>query len=138
MLHTLGLNQNSPNGSILEIFANLTELVSLDLLQNQRTDIGNLRSLSQMDVSHNQGSGAIPQSRTHLTNLSILDLRQNSSSGVIPPSMANLQALTELVLFENHFTGIVPGNSGKDYNLTRFEASTNLLSGAVPVHVREG
>ncbi|CAN5968668.1 unnamed protein product, partial [Sphagnum jensenii] len=98
-------------------------------------DIGNLRSLSQMDVSHNQGSGAIPQSRTHLTNLSILDLRQNSSSGVIPPSMANLQALTELVLFENHFTGIVPGNSGKDYNLTRFEASTNLLSGAVPVHV---
>ncbi|CAM6039841.1 unnamed protein product, partial [Sphagnum compactum] len=84
-------------------------------------DIGNLRSLSQMDVSHNQGSGAIPQSRTHLTNLSILDLRQNSSSGVIPPSTANLQALTELVLFENHFTGIVPGNSGKDYNLTRFE-----------------
>jgi hypothetical protein len=80
MLHTLWRNQNSLNGSIPEIFVNLRELVSLDVSQNQRrgsipsglmeleklqviepfanqlsretlADMGNLRSLSQMDVS---------------------------------------------------------------------------------------
>jgi hypothetical protein len=58
MLHTLGLNQNSPNGSILEIFANLTELVSLDLFQNQRT-------------------GGIPYGLIELEKLQVIELFAN-------------------------------------------------------------
>jgi Leucine-rich repeat (LRR) protein len=63
--------------------------------------IGNLKSLTELDVAENNFSGVMPSSLGNLTKLNSLDLSDNSFSGKIPPSFVNLLQLTYLSLSLN-------------------------------------
>ncbi|XP_011032612.1 PREDICTED: receptor-like protein 12 isoform X2 [Populus euphratica] len=64
--------------------------------------IGNLKSLTELDVAESNFSGVMPSSLGNLTKLNSLDLSDNSFSGKIPPSFVNLLQLTYLSLSLNN------------------------------------
>nr|TKS15213.1 receptor-like protein 12 isoform X1 [Populus alba] len=66
--------------------------------------IGNLKSLTELDVAESNFSGVIPSSLGNLTKLNYLHLSYNSFSGKIPPSLVNLLQLTDLSLSSNNFS----------------------------------
>jgi Leucine-rich repeat (LRR) protein len=66
--------------------------------------LGNLKSLTELDVAESNFSGVMPSSLGNLTKLNSLDLSLNSFSGKIPASFVNLLQLTYLSLSYNNFT----------------------------------
>ncbi|GLU17242.1 hypothetical protein SLE2022_336260 [Rubroshorea leprosula] len=101
------------NGQIPPSLANLTQLTSLDLSDNQFSgpipaSIGNLRQLTSLSLFKNQFSGPIPASIGNLRQLTSLDLSLNNLSGQIPPSFANLTQLRYLFLSHNLLNGTLP------------------------------
>ncbi|XP_061954079.1 receptor-like protein 6 [Populus nigra] len=98
--------------------------------------IGNLKSLTELDVAESNFSGVMPSSLGNLTKLNSLDLSDNRFSGKIPPSFVNLLQLTYLSLSDNNFT---PGTLHWLGNLTKLNyvglARTNSY-GDIPSSLR--
>lgn len=118
-------------------------------------EIGNLKKLINLELSHNYITGHIPLEITKLTNLWQLELYNNLLTGTIPPGfgrlnkLANFDAstnqlqgnlseirfltgLVSLQLFQNNFSGDVPLEFGHFKNLTALSLYTNHLTGELP------
>jgi len=124
-------------GGIPSSFANLTNLRSLDLHDNQLSggiveSLGNLFNLRELLLQNNQLSGHIPSSLgNHSPYLSYLNLSNNQFSGSIPKSLG-LTELKEIILNNNRFKDSIPASLGDLKNLTKINLSNNRLSGAIP------
>ncbi|ESR55287.1 hypothetical protein CICLE_v10023511mg [Citrus x clementina] len=94
--------------------------------------IGNLKSLSTLDLSKNKLNGSIPFSFGNLTNLAIMYLYRNSLSASIPPVIGNLKFLYHLDLSENQLSGSIPPTLGNLSNLAVLHLYGNSLSGSIP------
>ncbi|CAH9081903.1 unnamed protein product [Cuscuta epithymum] len=95
-------------------------------------DLSNLRSLQELDVSHNQLSGVIPPSLASLPELTIVDVSYNQLTGVIPPSLADLPYLETVDVSNNQLSGVIPQTLAHLPYLTKVDLSNNNLTGTVP------
>ncbi|OMO69453.1 hypothetical protein COLO4_29050 [Corchorus olitorius] len=118
--------------------------------------IGNLKSLSDLEVAECNFSGQIPSSLASLTHLTYLSLSHNPFSrgtliwlgnqtkldtlylgntslyGDIPSSLKNLTQLTVLSLNLNWFSGQIPSWIGNLTRLTVLDLHANELRGPIP------
>ena len=112
-------------------------VTELNLSSNQLTGaipswLGNLSNLAELWLSNNQLTGAIPSSLGNLSNLTYLGLGGNQLTGAIPSSLGNLSNLTYLGLGGNQLTGAIPSSLGSLSNLTYLGLGGNQLTGAIP------
>ncbi|KAM3394352.1 hypothetical protein P3S68_003354 [Capsicum galapagoense] len=96
-------------------------------------EIGNLKAVTQMDLSMNQFSNEIPREIGGLQNLAYLSLRHNKVQGTIPDSMRNMVGLEFLDLSHNNISGIIPKSLEKLQNLKYFNIYVNKLYGEIPM-----
>lgn len=72
-------------------------------------ELGNLISLQELVLSHNQLTGELPPEIIKLINLQVLTLADNQLSGEIPLGLGNLVSLQVLGLGSfSELTGCVP------------------------------
>ncbi|XP_051186165.1 uncharacterized protein [Lolium perenne] len=98
-------------------------------------DFSTLRTLTSLDLSHNELTGSIPSSMGLLTELETMLLHANKIRGSIPPAFANLTKLRFLFLQENQLSGEIPRQIGKLSNLLSLNLSSNHLVGPIPCEV---
>jgi hypothetical protein len=125
------------SGSIPASLGNLSSLTYLNLMQNQLTgnipsSIGNLTKLLELHLSSNQLSGSIPPSLGNLTNLTWIHLTGNQLSGFIPSTLGNLNNLQRLEIGYNQLSGSLPTGLESLPKLTYVSLPMNQLSGSVP------
>ncbi|CAL4995591.1 unnamed protein product [Urochloa decumbens] len=127
----------------LDPLSHLGELRALDLRGNRLNGTldallrGGVPNLVLLYLSHNDISGAIPDSIALLPRLARLDLADNSLSGPIPAAaLGKLAGLLTLKLQDNLLTGLLPDVTAALPRLAEFNASNNQLSGRVPDAMR--
>ena len=128
------------SGSMPAQLGNLTSLTSLNLTNNQLTgsiptQLGSLTALTNLGLGHNQLTGSIPTQLGSLTSLRSLSLYNNQLSGTIPTQLGSLTALTSLSFGSNGLSGSIPSGLGSLTNLTSLNLSTNQLTGTIPTQL---
>ncbi|KAF8758084.1 hypothetical protein HU200_010747 [Digitaria exilis] len=94
--------------------------------------IGNLTSLTELDLSDNVLSGGPIHFGDRVNNLESLYLSFNSLSGTIPLSLFTHPALNRLDLSRNQFSGALGEFSNPSLTLVEVDLSVNQLGGPVP------
>ena len=112
-------------------------VVRLLVLDNKLTgpippELGNLASLTRLDLGYNNLSGPIPREIGNLPGLRQLVLIYNDLTGPIPSELGNLASLSALWLRDNNLSGIVPAELGDLVGLTELSLQNNALSGPIP------
>ena len=120
-------------GQIPAELGNLLTLTSLDLSDNELSgeipaELGNLPNLTSLDLSDNELSGEIPAELGNIPNLRRLDLADNQLSGEIPAELGNIPTLTSLYLRDNQLSGEIPAELG---NIPTLSLDGNRLTGRV-------
>ena len=88
--------------------------------------------VTRLIFPYNSLTGTIPTELGNLTSLTFLDLSRNSLTGSIPSELGDLKSLTILDLGLNSLSGTIPTKFGNLSNLTYLSLSYNSLSGAIP------
>ncbi|KAL3530201.1 hypothetical protein ACH5RR_009523 [Cinchona calisaya] len=139
-LRILGLSKNENlSGSFPNKFncSSTSPLQELDLSHinfsgELPNSIGCLKSLKVLNLGGSYLSGPIPESIGNLTELNLLDLSSNNFTGQIPDSFANLQRLTTIELSSNNLVGQIPASVASLTLLSKLRIAQNLLRGPVP------
>ncbi|XP_043694050.1 probable LRR receptor-like serine/threonine-protein kinase At3g47570 [Telopea speciosissima] len=137
-LQYLNLGDNNLQGPIpKQLFCISSLSTSLNLSNNSLVgslpiEIGNLKSLSTIDVSKNKFFGEIPSSIGDCNSLEHLYMGSNFFKGTIPQSLTLLKGLQDLVLSLNNLSGQIPKDLEKLVALQRLNLSFNNLEGEVP------
>lgn len=129
-------------GTIPNSFANLSNLIELQIEDNQLTGsipsfVGNLRNLNQILLYKNMLTGPIPTTFGNLNKMQWLILNNNQLSGVIPTSLSNMSLLNALELSNNSFTGSIPNVFGQIPSLTYLGLKNNNFSGTLPKNLAQ-
>ncbi|XP_024032010.1 probable LRR receptor-like serine/threonine-protein kinase At3g47570, partial [Morus notabilis] len=95
-------------------------------------EVGNLESVSALDLSENNLTGEIPKTIEGCESLESLSLSGNSFQGTLPSTLASLRGLQYLDLSRNNFTGPIPKDLEKLTALLSLDLSFNDLDGEVP------
>ena len=98
-------------------------------------ELGNLTSLTRLNLIGNQLGGTIPEELGSLTNLWYLNLSENRFSGEITAELGGLSSLRELYLYENQLTGMIPAQLGSLANLEYLDLARNQLTGTIPAQL---
>ena len=99
-------------------------------------DIGSLRHLNRLDLSHNEFSGVLPDTIGSLDVLQILTLSFNKLQGPLPSSFRKLENVTELQLDHNAFSGQLPNFEGLAHIQTLdLRENDPGFSGAIPDYI---
>ncbi|KAL4654911.1 hypothetical protein ACB092_01G414000 [Castanea dentata] len=96
------------------------------------TSLGNLTRLNFLHLSFNTFQGHIPSSLGNLMHLKILDLSYNTFKGDIPSSFGNLIQLSSLNLAQNELTGKIPFELANLTQLTDLYLYQNFINGQIP------
>lgn len=116
---------------------NLRSLSTLNLESNKISgtlprEVGNLTELTALYLSDNHMQGPLPSELGNCHNLLVLDLSFNSLNGTIPASLSSLKSLTLLDLRENRFIGGIPPFLSELQSLRELQLGGNLLRGPIP------
>ena len=98
-------------------------------------ELGDLTNLQILDLCSNELSGEIPAELGDLTNLQILELYDTGLSGEIPAELGNLTNLQILHLYDNELSGTIPAELGNLTNLQILHLYINELSGEIPAEL---
>jgi hypothetical protein len=100
---------------------------------NIPVEIGGLKLLNGLDLSHNNFSGNIPDQLSELTNLERLDLSENRLSGEIPTSLSNLHFLSKFSVANNNLYGSIPlGTQLQSFDVSAYEGNPGLCGPPLP------
>ncbi|KAL8214118.1 hypothetical protein R6Q57_003567 [Mikania cordata] len=91
-----------------------------------------MTQLQEISVLGNQLTGKIPPELGNITTLTKLDLEANYLTGTVPSQLGRLFNLKSLILSSNRFTGTLPAALGELRNLTNFRVNDNNFSGPIP------
>lgn len=137
----LDLSYNQLSEEIPHDLGKLSRLIKLNLNNNKLTGgipytfsctkKGGMKGLRDLDLSHNQLEGLIPQGLGTLTHLRLLKLAHNQLECDIPETLGNLKKLRILDLSVNNLDGTLPQTLVKLKQLRRLNVSYNDLSGEV-------
>ncbi|KAL6320125.1 hypothetical protein AAG906_004634 [Vitis piasezkii] len=121
------------NGSIPDAIGNMVSLTYLDMHENQLQGsipeaFGNMTSLEYLDMSGNQLQGSIPEAFGNMTSLEYLDMSGNQLQGSIPEAFGNMVSLTYLDMHENQLQEAV----GNMTSLEELYLDANKLEGEIP------
>lgn len=149
-----GLSGSIPDNTI----GKLTKLESLDLSNNQITDlpndfwslgslktlnlssnkismnlesnIGNFGSLEKLDLSFNNFFGSLPESISSLISLQVLNLNRNEFDSTVPLGIVSCRSLISLDFSSNGFNGSLPDGFGSSFpKLKSLNLAGNQLKG---------
>ncbi len=95
-------------------------------------ELGDLANLQGLSLRDNQLAGAIPSELGGLANLQWLDLGGNQLIGAIPSELGDLANLQWLFLGWNQLTGAIPSELGNLANLQSLSLRANQLTGEIP------
>ncbi|KAJ9160231.1 hypothetical protein P3X46_025652 [Hevea brasiliensis] len=135
-VETLDLSACNFEGSNLELFGRLTQLIELRLSHNNfsgqiPSSLQNLKKLLELDLSYNNFNGQIPSSFENLQQLHVLYLQNNNLSGQIPNYFSNFTQLSLFSLANNLFTGPM-FQVDRLLSLYYLDLSNNLLNATIP------
>ena len=103
------------------------------IIGNLPSELGNLASLTHLDLGHNKLGGQIPPALGRLTNLTHLDLSNNGLTGSIPAEIGNLTNLVYLDLSGNKLTGRIPSTLGNlKSSIETLLINNSGLEGCIP------
>ncbi|MBQ4818722.1 immunoglobulin domain-containing protein [Aquimarina sp. MMG016] len=137
----LNLIARGLNGTLPEEIENLTELTSIQILNNPLltgtipTEIGNLSNLESLQLTNNGFSGNIPDEVGLLSQLTLLNLTGNNLSGTLTSSIPDLTNLETLNLSSNNFNGSLPTNLDNLSSLITLNLQNNSFSGTIPSNI---
>ncbi|KAL3621245.1 hypothetical protein CASFOL_036157 [Castilleja foliolosa] len=95
--------------------------------------LGNLTSLVELYLSHNNLTGSIPARLSNLSSLAELDLGFNSLSGPMPLDLSGLRNLSRMIIGSNFLSGSLSGNLFPSLSQLRFvDLSRNQFIGQFP------
>ncbi|KAL8499141.1 hypothetical protein ACS0TY_022207 [Phlomoides rotata] len=95
-------------------------------------DIGNLTNLVRLELHHNDFSGSIPPTFTHLPTLQGLYLNNNNLKGLVLEDLCDLHNLVELNLRFNQLSGPIPTCLGNVSSLRKIFLNSNMLTSTIP------
>ncbi|XP_042035969.1 leucine-rich repeat receptor protein kinase EMS1-like isoform X2 [Salvia splendens] len=141
-LMQLGLSSNSFIGSIPDL-GNLKHLQMLMLVGELILErnmlvgpipecLGEVKSLREIYLGHNQLNSTIPPNFWNLTDLVELSLPSNHLIGQLSSQLGNLKSISYLDLSFNQFSGNIPSSIGGCQLLESLYLSNNLLDGSIP------
>uniref|UniRef100_A0A7N0REY2 non-specific serine/threonine protein kinase n=1 Tax=Kalanchoe fedtschenkoi TaxID=63787 RepID=A0A7N0REY2_KALFE len=138
-IRTIDLAYNYLNGTIPKEWASLP-LQLIGLLANRLSgeipaELGNITTLTYLDLEANQLSGAIPRALGKLINLETLMLSSNHLTGTLPIELGALQNLRNVRINDNMFSGQIPDYIQNWKNLTRLEMIASGLRGPIPTSI---
>ncbi|VVA91626.1 unnamed protein product [Arabis nemorensis] len=91
-------------------------------------EVGQLKVLHVLELSHNYFSGSIPHELSNLTNLERLDLSNNHLSGKIPWSLTSLHFMSYFNVANNSLEGPIPtGGQFDTFPKAHFEGNPLLF-----------
>ncbi|KAM3704854.1 hypothetical protein ACJW31_03G037300 [Castanea mollissima] len=122
----------SGNNNLTGFLPNSRSGSSLKQLRALPNSIGNLKSLSHLDLSGTNFLGELPKSIGNLKSLSHLDLSGANFSGKLPNSIGNLKSLSHLDLSWANFFGELPNSIGNLKSLSHLDLSWANFSGELP------
>ncbi|XP_021280908.1 probable leucine-rich repeat receptor-like protein kinase At1g35710 [Herrania umbratica] len=137
----LSLGGHELNGTTEDFvfnIGNLSTITHLDLSNNSlygrlSPRLGNLTQLEFLDFSYNQYiAGSIPSEFGNLKNLAILNLTGNRLQKPFPSSFYLLTHLTHLHMSSNQLLGSIPLKLGNLKSLMTLDLSNNFLDGSIP------
>ncbi len=136
-VYSISLYSNFLSGEIPEELGNLESLTGLDLDENDLSgeipkELGNLENLSSLYLGDNNLSGEIPPEFGNLKKLRYLSIRFNKLSGEIPSQFGQLSCLTSINLGDNKLSGSIPQELGALKNLEYLYLFGNDLTGSIP------
>ncbi|KAL8510784.1 hypothetical protein ACS0TY_017560 [Phlomoides rotata] len=95
-------------------------------------DIGNLTNLVRLELNHNDLSGIIPPTFTHLHTLQGFYLNNNNLEGLVPEDLCDLHNLVEFDLGFNRLSGPIPTCLGNVSSLRNIFLNSNMLTSTIP------
>ncbi|KAK4605328.1 hypothetical protein RGQ29_013413 [Quercus rubra] len=136
-LEEMILASTSFSGKLPATIGNLSSLTVIDMYKCNfsgfiPSSLGNLKHLNFLDLSYNTFEGHVPSSFGNLIQLSFLYLSQNELTGPIPFELENLTQLTGLFLYFNNITGQIPFGLMNLTKLSILDLAGNYLTGQIP------
>ena len=131
----LALSAKGLNGEIHADLGDLPTLTNLNLRSNQLNgsipgSLGQLSRLTSLNLHTNKLSGSIPDLRG-LTRLEGLYLANNMLTGPVPTWLNGMTSMRELWLWGNRLSGTIPDLSGMT-SLEKLKLAGNNLTGGIP------
>ncbi|KAG7951394.1 hypothetical protein I3843_12G005400 [Carya illinoinensis] len=137
----LWLPSKGLKGSISPSLGNLTSLSHLNLSHNSLTGLlptglfSLLNQLRVLDLSYNHLGGQLPSGIGGCSKLKIFWAGFNSFLGFLPHDIYNAATLEEISLPSNNLSGPISNEIMNLTKLTRLELYQNHLSGNLPVNI---
>ena len=99
--------------------------------------LGDLDSLTHLQLSQSNLTGHLPSSIGNLGNLDFLDLSRTLINGDIPPGVGNLKKIRTFWIDDARLTGSIPDTLGSCSNLSYLIVSNNQLTGTLPASFKK-
>lgn len=138
-LQTVDFAYNYLSGGIPVEWGSM-QLKSISLLVNRLSgkipkELGNISSLTFLNLAANQFTGKVPDELGKLVNLKTLMLSSNRLSGTLPPALARLKNLTDFRINDNNLDGVIPNYIQNWKGLNRLEMHASGLQGPIPSEI---